>query len=164
MIVRLFRHLLFPDWWLRRYLPDAALSRIADEVAAAEVGHSGEIRVAVEGSLDLLPLLHAVSARDRAVDVFAVQRVWDTEENNGILLYVLLADRDVEIVVDRGIAKQVPPSEWEAICQEMEALFRQGRQEEALALGVRRVGARLAALYGDSTKTANQLPDRPSLL
>jgi uncharacterized membrane protein len=164
MIARVFRHLFYPDWWWRRRLPAAALSRIESAVAGAESGHVGEIRVAVEASLDLRPLFHGMTARDRAIEVFSELRVWDTEENNGVLLYVLLADRDVEIVADRGIARRVAQAEWEAICQDMEALFRDGRHEEALSLGARRIGDRLAAAYGSGGKAANQLPDRPALV
>jgi len=164
MMARVFRHLFYPDWWWRRNLPAAALSRIETAVAGAELGHVGEIRVAVEASLDLRPLLRGMTARERAIEVFSALRVWDTEENNGVLLYVLLADRDVEIVADRGIAKRVPQADWEAICQDMEALFRAGRHEEALSLGARRIGDKLASAYGGGAKAANQLPDRPTLV
>lgn len=164
MIARVFRHLLYPDWWWRRTLSAEALGRIETAVAGAESGHIGEIRVAVEASLDLRPLLRDVSARERAIEVFAALRVWDTEENNGVLLYVLLADRDVEIIADRGIAKRVAQAEWEAICLDMEALFRAGRHEEALSLGVQRIGDKLASAYGSGAKASNQLPDRPTLV
>lgn len=164
MLARIFKHLFFPDWWWRRNLPEAAMRRMQAAVAEAEMGHSAEIRIAVEASLDLPALLHGVLARARAVEVFSRLRVWDTEENNGVLLYVLLADRDVEIVADRGVAKRLQQAEWEQICREMEVLFRAGRQEEALMAGVRRIGAKLAMLYPDGEKMANQLPDRPVML
>lgn len=164
MIARLFRHLMFPDWWRRRHLPEAALHRIQSAVAKAENGHGSELRVAVEASLDALSLLRGVTARERAVEVFSRLRVWDTEENNGVLLYVLLADRDVEIVADRGVAERVPQAEWEQVCQAMEGLFRAGRHEEALLSGAARVGDMLAALYPAGGKTTNQLPDRPAML
>ncbi|NTV94106.1 MAG: hypothetical protein HGA75_01645 [Thiobacillus sp.] len=164
MITRIFRHLAFPDWMHRRKLPEAALARLQAAVAQAEVGHGGEIRVAVEASLGFPALWRGTTARERALEVFSSLRVWDTEENNGVLLYVLLADRDVEIVADRGVARRLAQEEWETICQEMEALFRAGQHEQALTLGAQRVGARLAALYPDTEKTANQLPDRPAVL
>ncbi|MFA5082271.1 MAG: TPM domain-containing protein [Hydrogenophilaceae bacterium] len=164
MFARIFRHLIFPDWWWRRKLPEAALHRIQSAVASAEKGHSAEIRIAVEATLELPALLRGELARERAVEVFSRLRVWDTEENNGVLLYVLLADHDVEIVADRGVAKRVAQSEWEVICREMEALFRTERQEEALLAGVRLIGERLSALYPDGGKPANQLPDRPAML
>jgi uncharacterized membrane protein len=164
MIARVFKHLIYPDWWWRRHLPESVLRHIQEKVAEAEIGHGGEIRIAVEASLDLLPLSRGISARDRALDVFANLRVWDTEANNGVLLYVLLADRDVEIVADRDIARRVDQAEWEAICREMEALFRAGRHEEALLRGAHRIGELLSALYPGGEKTANQLPDAPVLL
>lgn len=164
MFRRVIRHLLLPDWWRRRRLPEAALRRIEAEVVAAEAGHGSELRVVVEASLDLAALLRGTSARSRALEVFASMGVWDTEENNGVLLYVLLADRDVEIVADRGVARRVAQAEWEAICRDMETLFRAGRHEEALLAGVRRIGERLVVLYPGGGKAANQLPDRPVLL
>lgn len=164
MIARIIGHLLPPDWWLRRRLPGPAMARVQAAVAEAEQGHGGEIRVAVEAGLGLPALLRGVTARERALEVFSQLRVWDTEDNNGVLLYVLLADRDVEIVADRGVARRVPQADWEAICRDMEELFRAGRHEAALLAGVRQAGARLAALYPGGAKAANQLPDRPAEL
>lgn len=164
MIARMSKHLAFPNWWWRRMLSEPALARVQEAVAHAERGHSGEICVVVETSLDLAALLRGTTARERALEVFARQRVWDTEDNNGVLLYVLLADRDVEIVADRGVARRVDQAEWEAICQEMEALFRLRQGEAALTSGVTRVGAQLARLYPEGGKSANELPDRPIVL
>lgn len=164
MLLRILRHLAFPDWWWRRRLSAAALARIQAAVARAEAGHGGEIRVAVETGLDLPSLLRGMTARERAVAAFSSLRVWDTEENNGVLLYVLLADRDVEIVADRGIARQIVQADWEHICLEMEGLFRAGQHEDALLAGVRLIGDKLVRLYPDSEKAANQLPDKPALL
>jgi uncharacterized membrane protein len=164
MISRVLKHLVWPDWWQRRYLPEAALDRVKERVVEAERAHDGEIRVAVEASLDLPTLLRGVTARERAVEVFSRLRVWDTEANNGVLLYVLLADRDVEIVADRGVARLVLPSEWEQICHEMEGLFREGKHEAALLLGTGRIGEILTRVYPEEEKQANQLPDRPAVL
>lgn len=164
MIARIFKHLALPDWWRRRHLSEAALARVEEAVRKAEQGHGGEIRVAVEASLDFLALLRGTTARARAVELFAGLGVWDTEDNNGVLIYVLLADRDVEIVADRGVARRLPQAEWEAICQEMEALFRAGQPEQALRVGTERVGARLAELYPGGRKAANELLDRPAML
>ncbi|WP_240754730.1 TPM domain-containing protein [Parasulfuritortus cantonensis] len=138
--------------------------RLQALVAAAEQGHGGEIRVAVESCLDLHSLLRGVTARERALSVFANLRVWDTEENNGVLLYVLLADRDVEIVADRGVARRVGQEDWESMCQEMEALFRAGQAEQALATGLGRIGRVLSELYPGSARGRNELPDRPAVL
>jgi uncharacterized membrane protein len=156
--------LAYPDWWFWRRLPVPAIGRIERAVAESETLHCGEIRVVIEASLDWVPLLRAQSARARALEVFALERVWDTEANNGILIYLLLADRDVEIVADRGMAEVVPHAHWEAICREMEARFGAGRYENALLYGVREVGALLAAHYPRSADTvdSNELPDRPA--
>ncbi len=164
MLKRLFKHLILPAWWWQRKLPLPSLRHIEDAVGAAESGHSGEVRVAVETSLDLGELLQGMSARERAIEVFASLRVWDTEDNNGVLLYVLLADRDVEIVADRGIAARVAQSEWEVICQAMETQFRLGRHEEALLTGVKLIGEKLAAAYPGGEKFANQLPNKPVVI
>lgn len=163
MITRLFRHLLLPDWWRRRHLTETVVERIRATVARAEGGHGAEIKVAVEASLDLLPVLRGVTARERALDVFSALRVWDTEHNDGVLLYVLLADRDVEIVADRGLSDRVSQADWERICREMEALFRAGRQEEALLQGAAEIGKVLEDAY-PGEKNTNQLSDHPVML
>lgn len=164
MIKRLFKHLILPAWWWQRTLPLESLRRIEEAVGQVERGHSGEVRVAVETSLDLGELLRSKSARERAVEVFSALGVWDTEDNNGVLLYVLLADRDVEIVADRGIAARVAQPEWEAICQAMEIQFRLGQHEEALLTGVKLIGEKLAAAYPGGEKLANQLSNKPVVL
>ncbi len=163
-LARLLRHLLYPEWLGYRALPRAALDRIGAAVAASEARHGGEIRFAVEGSLHLIPLLAGKTARDRAVEVFSQLRVWDTEHNNGVLIYLLLADRDVEIVADRGIARRIPQAEWDDICRAMEARFKNGRYEEGLLLGIGETGKRLEVLFPAGPDNPNELPDRPARL
>jgi uncharacterized membrane protein YgcG len=160
-ILRVLKHLLYPDWLGRRAFPPAAMAHIEAAIAASEARHRGEIRFAVEPNLPLLPLLRGQSARDRALEVFAQLRVWDTEENNGVLIYLLLADRDVEILADRGPARLVQPADWEGICRKMEARFRAGRYEEGVLLGIAEIDRRLARLYPRVEEDANELPDRP---
>ena len=126
-LLRIFKHLLTPDWLARRAFPAAALKRIEAVIGQSEAAHRGEIRFALEGALPLLPLMKGATARTRAVQVFSDLRVWDTEENTGVLLYLQLIDRDFEILADRGINARVRPSEWEAICQRMEVAFQIGR-------------------------------------
>jgi len=109
-LARVFRHLLFPGLLVRRAFPASALARIEAAIAASESRHRGQIRYAVEGALDLRPLLAGQTGRERAIEVFAALHIWDTEENNGVLIYLLLADRDVEIVADRAIARHVGPA------------------------------------------------------
>jgi uncharacterized membrane protein len=120
---RLLAHLLTTAWSVRRAFPPRALEVIEQAIRDAEATHSGEIRFAVEHSLDLIKLLRGESAGERALAAFSELRVWDTEHNNGVLIYLLLADRDVEIVADRGIHARVGPDGWEAIARRMEAAF-----------------------------------------
>ena len=126
--------------------------------------HHGEVRFAVEASLDLAPLLKGVSARERAVSVFGELRVWDTEENNGVLIYLLLADRDVEILADRGVHAKVGAEGWESICKEMEAEFRQGHFESGAIRGIEAVGRHLRKHFPSRGGDINELPDRPVIL
>ncbi len=158
---RILKHLLYPDWLVRRAFPVAAMSRIETAIRDSEARQRGELRFAVEANLALFPLLRDQPARERAIDLFGQLRVWDTEENNGVLIYLLLADRDVEIVADRGIARAVPQDEWEAVCREMEARFRAGRFEEGVLYGIAEIGRRLQALYPPAAENPNELPDRP---
>lgn len=163
-LARLLRHLLHPDWLTRMAFPEPALHRIEAVVRASEARHAGELRFVVEGALDTLSLLRGVAARERALRVFSDLRMWDTEANNGVLIYLLLADHDVEIVADRGLNERVTADEWQALCHEMEALFRQRRFEAGVLLGIARVEALLCRHYPRSGSSRNDLPDRPMLL
>jgi uncharacterized membrane protein len=137
---------------------------IEQAIRANEATHYGQVRFAVEAALDVVPLLRNQSARGRAIDVFSLLRVWDTAHNNGVLIYLLLADRDVEIVADRGIALRVAPDEWERICREVEQMFRDGRFEEGVLAGIRAVSRHLARHYPGQSKSSNELPDAPVVL
>ncbi len=132
-------------------------------IRASESAHQGQIRFVVEAALDGVPLLRAQSARDRAIDVFSLLRVWDTDHNNGVLIYLLLADRDVEIVADRGISSRVG-QDWERICRDMERAFREGQFEQGVLDGIRAVGAHLARHYPSQGRSPNELPDSPVVL
>lgn len=159
-IGRVFKHLFYLPWLVRRRFPPAVMARIESAIADSEVRHGGEIRFAVEATLDLRPLLRGQSARDRALQVFSDLRVWDTEANNGVLIYLLLADRDVEIVADRGLNGRVMPDEWEVICQGMEAMFRRGAFEAGLAYGIQAIGEQRARNFPPQPERGNELPDR----
>lgn len=130
----------------------------------SETTHSGEIRFAVEAALDPIALLNNRSARERAVEVFSQLRVWDTERNNGVLIYLLLADRKVEIIADRGIHRDVGQQGWEKICREMEQAFRQGRFEEGVVTGIKAVASYLVRHYPASGVNENELPNQPVVL
>lgn len=161
---RLFKHLSMPAWRARRAFPKITLATIENAIRQSEAGHTGQICFVVEAALDFGPLLAGYSARERAVDVFSQLRVWDTEHNNGVLIYLLLADRDVEILADRGIAERIAPAEWEHICQTMEHAFRQGQFEQGVLAGIRRVTALLATHYPGTSQRGNELSDRPIVL
>jgi uncharacterized membrane protein len=160
-LVRALRHLLTPPWASRWRFDAGVVARIEAAIAETEALHAGEIRFAVESALDLGSLWRGVSARDRALEAFAELRVWDTADNNGVLVFVLLADRDVEIVADRGISSRVPPVEWESICRAMEEHLRAGRFAEGAVAGVRGVGDLLARHFPRPGGDANELPNRP---
>ncbi|MDP8985778.1 MAG: TPM domain-containing protein [Pseudomonadota bacterium] len=166
-LARLIRHVTTPHWRTRLKFPKATLDAIEQAVARAERTHAGEIRVAIETSLSPLHLLNEVSPRARALEVFAQLRVWDTEYNNGVLIYVQLADRVVEIVADRGLRGRVTQAEWENVCRVMEEHFRAGRYQTGAVAGVDAVAALLARHYATApgeVSVRNQLPDQPTLL
>lgn len=162
---RLIRHIGFAPWRVRRAFPHATLQAIAKAIHAAEQQHGGEIRFAVEGTFDLPELWRGLSPRARAIEVFSHLHVWDTEHNDGVLIYLLLAERDVEIVADRGIHQQVGTGAWEQVCRDMQALLQQGRDEEAVLQGVAGVSA-LLARYAPrhAGEKRNELSDWPVVL
>ncbi len=165
---RLIRHVAAPHWRTRMLFPKATLDAIEEAIARAERTHDGEICFAIETSLAPLHVINELSSRDRALEVFGRLKVWDTEHNNGVLIYVQLADHAVEIVADRGVKDRVSQSEWEAVCRLMEEHFRHGRYEAGAIAGVDAVGTLLARHYpaqaNELAPGHNQLPDRPTLL
>ncbi|MFN3594502.1 MAG: TPM domain-containing protein [Thiobacillaceae bacterium] len=160
-VLRILKHLLYPDWSARRAFPPPVMARIEAAIAASEANHRGEVRFAVEASLGLQALLAGQSARERAVEVFSELRVWDTEENNGVLIYLLLADHDVEIVADRGVSRALAPDHWAEVCRSMEVHFRAGRYADGVLAGIAAIGRQLTALYPRAGADVDELPDRP---
>ncbi|CAL75310.1 conserved hypothetical protein (putative NAD-dependent aldehyde dehydrogenases) [Bradyrhizobium sp. ORS 278] len=163
-IGRIGRHLLHHHWRLRRIFTADALARIEQAIKAGERTHAGQVRFAVEGALDGKPLWRNQPPRERALDVFSSLRIWDTAHNNGVLIYLLLADRDVEIIADRGIDALVGAAGWERICRAMEAEFRAGRFEQGVIYGVAAVSRELARHYPPHAGEPNELPDAPVVL
>ena len=161
---RIARHLFATPLAVRRAIPPEALAAIEKEIARAETTHSGEIRFAVEAALDAGALFASLSARERALQVFAELGVWDTEQNNGVLIYLLLAEHDVEIVADRGVDRKVGAQAWEEICHAMEAAFSQGRFAEGVIAGVHAVAGHLARHFPPQASPRNELPDKPVVL
>jgi uncharacterized membrane protein len=164
MLRRLFRHLIASLRPARSLLDAAARAQIQGEIEAAERTHAGEIRVAVEASLTLPQLWRGLAPRARALEVFATLGIWDTARNNGVLIYVLLADRAIEIVADRGIAECVPAAQWEALCTEVSERFRQGELASGCCMAVRSVAQRMARFFPSSGGDGNELPNQPVLL
>mgnify|MGYP001766171735 CR=1 FL=1 len=162
---RLLRHRWLDDTDARRALGADALARLHARVQASETQHSGEIRISVEAGLPLSYLWRDLTARDRAVTLFGKLRVWDTEHNNGVLIYLLLAEHAIEIVADRGLARQVTPAQWEALIAGMREAFRAGRFEEGLAQAVDAVDALLRQHYPlqPGQVNPNELPDAADL-
>lgn len=163
-VIRLARHLFETRFATRRRFTPAVLDRVEAAVAKAEGAHQGELRIVIETDLDAWSILAGKAPRQRALEVFAGSRVWDTESNNGVLIYVLFADRAVEIVADRGFNDLVTPAEWAAVCRAMEAEFRQGRWEQGAVAGVEGVAQLLARHFPGTGRQGNELPDRPVLL
>lgn len=154
---------------MQRRFTSAVLDRIESAVRAAEKTHRGEVRVVIETDLDAWSILSDKPPRIRALEVFAQHGVWDTAENNGILLYVLFADRDVEIVADRGYTGAVQPQEWESVCRAMEAEFRAARWEHGVIAGIERASALAARHFPARSGPADpadvdELPNRPLLM
>lgn len=163
-IKRVGRHLLEHRWRLKRIFTPAVLARIEAAIKASEARHSGEIRFVVEGALDGAPLFRDQPARERALDIFSELRIWDTEQNNGVLIYLLLADRDFEIVADRGIDAKVGAAGWEKICGQMEKDFRAGDFEHGVITGIEAVSNLMARHFPAQGSGRNELPDAPVVM
>lgn len=163
-LTRLMRHLLMTPMTLKRRFPVEVMRRITSAITASELTHRGQIRFAIELNLPLRDIVQKKSARQRALEVFSELGVWDTEENNGILIYLLLAERDFEIVADRGICRQVDQDSWQRVSHEMETLFRQGQFEAGVLHGITQVGILLHRYYPLPKSPSNELPDSPVIL
>ena len=165
MLGRLFKHLTSPGWWARRAFRAADLAAIGAAVKASETRHRGEIRIAIEGPLPWRSLRLGETSRQRAGHLFEKLGVAATREASGVLVYVQLIDRRVEILADRGIATQVDASAWAAICRQMETAFAAGRHRQGMLDAIAQIGNLLAchfpALPGDNP---NELDDAPTVL
>jgi uncharacterized membrane protein len=163
-LTRALRHLAITRWHARGVFPASVLGEIERSIREAEARHQGEIRFAIEPSLDVMQLWRGTTSRQRALQAFSHLGIWDTTANNGVLIYVLLADHAVEIVADRGIAARVAQAEWDQICDEMQAHFRAGRFEQGSTAGVQRVGQILAQHFPGGSASIDELPNRPVML
>ncbi|HZR75241.1 TPM domain-containing protein [Bradyrhizobium sp.] len=163
-IKRIGKHLLEHQWRVRRIFPPQALTLIEQAIKAGEATHLGQVRFVVEGALDGKPLFSGQSARERALDIFAHLRIWDTAHNNGVLIYLLLADRKVEIVADRGIDAKVGSAGWQQICAAMETDFRSGNFAGGVIKGIQAVSRELAKYFPRHGAGPNELPDAPVVM
>jgi uncharacterized membrane protein len=163
-IGRISKHLIEHRWRPRRLFPPRVLAAIEQAIKAGETTHSGQVRFVVEGALDGAPLFRNQPARERALDIFSQLRIWDTAHNNGVLIYLLLADRKVEIVADRGIDAKVGSAGWAKICADMEADFRAGKFGSGSIKGIQATSQQLARFFPAHGKGPNELPDAPVVM
>lgn len=163
-VQRLVRHLLTDDSAVKRAFPRDTLDRIEQRVAETERGSGAEIRVAFEHALGPGRVIAGISARARALEVFGALRVWDTEANNGVLLYVLLADHAVEIVADRAAASVASDREWRAIADALAARYAQADFADATLEAIDRIDALLAPYFPAGDRNPDELANRPAVL
>ena len=162
MVSRALKHLLVPPWLARRAFPPSALRKIEQAIKASERRHRGELRFAIEGPLHVFHM--RASPRQRAREVFAQLDVWDTEENTGVLVYVQLVDRRIEIIADRGIAAKVSQADWDRVCRAMEGSFRKGEYLAGALQGIEGVTAILERHFPARGVNPNELSDKPVVL
>jgi len=165
-LARIWRHRWLDETEVRRVLPAELMERLTRRVAASEHRHTGEVRICVEAGLPMSYLWRDAPARQRAIMLFGKLRVWDTEHNNGVLVYLLLAEHAIEIVADRGIDAHVDAAQWAAMTQRMSAAFREGRFEDGLTQALEEVSALLVEHFPEApgAQSRNQLPDAPVVL
>lgn len=164
-LTRIARHRWADERQVRRAIDAAARERLQARLVASEARHSGEIRVCIEAGLPLGHLWRRVSPRQRALALFGELGVWDTESNNGVLIYLLLAEHAIEIVADRAVARLVPDTHWSEVLQGMRSAFAAGRFEDGLAGAIDAVDAVLAQNFplAPGEANPNELPDHLDL-
>jgi uncharacterized membrane protein YgcG len=164
-LLRILKHRWHDETDTRRALDEAALTRLQTQVQSSERLHRGEIRVCIEAGLPLSYLWRDATPRERALAMFGKLRVWDTEHNSGVLIYLLLAERAIEIVADRGLNEHVPPEQWRSLSEGMSADFKAGRFEKGLVTAIDRVDRLLNQHFplAAGASNPNELPDRPFL-
>lgn len=162
---RILRHLWKDESDARRAVPADVLERLAQRVTASERRHTGEVRICIEAGLPWSYLRRNASTRERAVTLFGKMRVWDTEHNNGVLIYLLLAEHAIELVADRGLNRHVQPAEWQAMVARLGSAFREGRFEDGLTQALEEVSAVLVTHFpsAEGAQRANEQPNTPSL-
>lgn len=163
-IKRFFRHVLTMPWQVRRHFSATAMYNIQAAIRDSELKHSGEIRFVVEAALHPLQLMRGITPRQRAIELFAQLGIWDTEHNSGVLVYLMLADRAVEVVADRGVHGHVGTQGWEQICRDMQLAFRHGEFEQGVLTGIAQIGEVLQTHFPPDDENKNELSDNPVIL
>lgn len=161
---RVARHLLSTPWTVKQAFPRRVLAEIEHSIELSEATHDGEIRFAVETALSGMPLFFGLTPRERAIDVFSHLRMWDTEHRNGILIYLLLADRSVEIIADRGVHAKADTAAWDKICRDMETAYRNQQFEQGTIMGIQAIGQLLHTHFPSASPRKNELPNQVVLL
>lgn len=161
---RIQQHLVCTERQVRKLFHATHLEQIAQSIKTSETKHSGEIRFAIESALELMPLLNEQTARERAIEVFSDLHVWDTELNNGVLIYILLADHAIEIVADRGISSKVPQEYWQTLCTGIQDAFAKGQYEEGAKACIEAVSQKLIEHFPHQGGGKNELPDAPIVI
>lgn len=163
-LTRILKHMSAGRWQVARHFPKRSLHIIEAAIRNSESTHMGELRFAVEAGLEWKELFANINPRQRAIQVFSELRVWDTEHNSGVLIYLLLADRQVEIVADRGIHARVGDARWADICHDMEKFFRDGEFGNGVLHGIAAITALLREHFPAQGTNRNELSDRPTIL
>jgi uncharacterized membrane protein len=163
-LIRYFKHLFSARFQITQRLPKRSMNAIETAIRESEKLHMGELRFVVESSLEWQDLFAGLTSRERALQVFSQLRIWDTEQNSGVLIYLLLADRRIEIVADRGINSRVDKVKWINICQDIESQLRLGNFESGVLLGVSEITDLLQQNFPAQAHNPNDLPDRPLVI
>ncbi|PUA17208.1 TPM domain-containing protein [Glaciimonas sp. PCH181] len=163
-ITRLYRHLITTKHTVRQAFPASTLKAVQAKIAEGEHMHRAEARMIVEASLNLQAVLNGVTSRQRAHELFAHYRMWDTEENVGVLLYVNFADHKVEIITDRAVGRAIPSTDWLAVCQTMTQEFANGSFHESTLAAIEQMNHLLTAHFPDKDGKHNEISDRPLML
>ena len=163
-IQRICHHFAMTQGRVNRSFSRPTLGAIERAIKASEAAHMGEIRFVVEGALDTAPLFAGQSARERALELFSKLRIWDTEHNSGVLIYLLLADRQVEIVADRGVHAKAGTRAWATICAAMESAFKKSKFEDGVLQGIHAVTRQLTEHFPAGAGNRNELPDKALVL
>ena len=163
-LIRVLKHLSAARWQVARRFPRHSMAAIEAAIQQSETTHVGDLRFAIEADLDFSELLAGTDSHQRALQVFSQLRVWDTEQNSGVLIYLLLADRKVEIIADRGVHAKVGKSGWSDICRDMESRFRTGDFESGVLQGIAAISVLLQQHFPAGQSNPNELPDHPVVL